>query len=82
MSWARVELVGEPSDSWLSWSHNNNGSEELPAAGDIVELSAPIPGRPGISDPRHILSVRVLHRVWHNDDTVSLACERLHTALR
>jgi len=76
VSWAKVQMIGDPAEN-RNWAHHNNGSQELPAAGDIVELDARVPGSPHTFDPRRTVPVRVLHRVWHNDNTVSLVCEQM-----
>ena len=56
MSYADIILLGEDKDPehGMRWQHNG---EALPDAGDIVELAAPVPGGPGVLDPRHVLSV-------------------------
>jgi hypothetical protein len=47
-----------------------------------AELAAPVPGQTGVYDPKHVLSVRVAHRIWGIDGCVSLVCDRMHTVKR
>lgn len=81
MSYADIILLGEDKDPEhvMRWQHNG---EVLPDAGDIVELAAPVPGEPGVSDSKHVLSVGVVHRLWRVDGSIALVCNRLYTIAR
>lgn len=81
MNPVKIVLLGEAPDPehQLRWHYS---SEALPDEGDIVELAAPVPGQTGVYDPKHVLSVRVAHRIWGIDGCVSLVCDRMHTVKR